>query len=88
MDKKSMRNLAVLAAVLVATCLVYVIIIRVSAASEAREASESEAASEAARIFCTDMTDADHLEINTGEETLVLLKQTIHGIMTKMKISL
>ena len=74
MNKKSMRNLAVLAAVLVAACLVYVIIIRVSAANEAREASESEAASEAARIFVTDMTDADHLEINTGEETLSFTK--------------
>lgn len=74
MNKKSMRNLAVLAAVLVAVCLVYVIVIRVSAANEAREASESESASEAARIFVTDMTEPDHLEINTGEETLKFTK--------------
>ena len=74
MNKKNRRMLIALGAVLVFVCLIYMIVTRVQAANEAKEESEANAESEAARVFVSDMGDVTSLTLKTGEAELTFVK--------------
>lgn len=75
MNKKNNKILIILAVILVAVCLVYVIVTKVQEAGEARKESESKAESEASRIFVTDISAADAVTLKTGDAELKFVKK-------------